>query len=71
MFDVQAGCSLTGFYIKSNCNENYYRAGLIQRKITIVQLMYLMEVHSWLFNLSKWEYRVFSLAQSNSMLRHR
>lgn len=70
MFGVQAGCRLTGFYIKNNCNDNYYWAGLSQRKIIIVQLMYLMEFHSWLFNLSKWQYQVFSLAQSNSILRH-
>lgn len=70
MFDVQADCCLTGFYTKNNCNDNYYWAGLSQRKIIIMQLMYIMEAHSWLFNLSKWEYQVFSLAQSNSISRH-
>lgn len=66
MFDVQADCCLTGFYT-NNCNDNYYWAGLSQRKIIIMQLM---EDHSWLFNLSKWEYQVFLLAQSNSISRH-
>lgn len=36
MFDVQAGCRLTGFYIKNNCKDNYYWAGLNQKEIIIM-----------------------------------